>query len=66
MAIKTILRFEVFTTVTELRLPETHSGSFRKRSISSGIVNAMAGPDVTRSSRGAVRIALSTAFLLFW
>ena len=53
----TMLRLEVFTTVTELRVPEIHSGSCFNRLISSAIANVIAGPQRTRSSRGAVRIA---------
>src|ERR1035437_2392063 len=55
MAVKTMLRLEVFTTVTELRVPEIHSGSCFSKLISSAIANVIAGPQRTRSSRGAVR-----------
>jgi len=39
MAVKTTLRLDVFRTVTELRFPETHSGSCLTKFISSVIAN---------------------------
>jgi hypothetical protein len=41
MAAKTTLRLDVFTNVTELRFPETHSGSRLTKFISSVIANVM-------------------------
>jgi hypothetical protein len=55
-----MLEFEVFTTVTELRWPEIHSGSCFRSLISSGIAKVIAAPERTRSARGAVRMASDT------